>query len=167
MGLFSVVASFGASAPRPAVRSGAAGTAEPTIVLSPFEVREDEDQGYLATTAQSGTRLRSELRDIAAPISVVTKDFMQDIGARNLEDLLTYTLSTEVGGVSGNFSESVSGALASGAEMNYDGAFQKLSVERGGHRVELKADGYEPLAFDVLITPGETVTYKGEMKRIQ
>jgi len=50
---------------------------------------------------------------------------------------------------------------------SYDGAFQKLSVERGGHRVELKADGYEALAFDVLITPGETVTYKGEMKRIQ
>jgi PEGA domain len=50
---------------------------------------------------------------------------------------------------------------------SYDGAFQKLSVEKGGHKVELKAEGYEPLSFDVLITPGETVTYKGEMKRIQ
>ena len=54
-----------------------------------------------------------------------------------------------------------------GVVDSYDGAFQKLSVEKGGHRVELKADGYEPLSFDVLITPGETVTYKGEMKRIQ
>ena len=35
------------------------------------------------------------------------------------------------------------------------------------HKVELKADGYEPLQFDVLITPGETTTYKGEMKRIR
>ena len=49
----------------------------------------------------------------------------------------------------------------------YDGAFQKLGVEGGGHKVELKADGYEPLQFEVLITPGETVTYKGEMKRIK
>lgn len=98
-----------------------------TIVLSPFEVTEAADQGYLATSAQSGTRLRSELKDIAAAVSVVTKDFMQDIGARNLEDLLVYTLNTEVGGVSGNFSESVSGALASGAEMNYDGAFQNVA----------------------------------------
>jgi hypothetical protein len=50
---------------------------------------------------------------------------------------------------------------------SFDGAFQKLGIESGGHKVELKADGYQPLQFDVLITPGETVTYKGEMKRIQ
>ena len=50
---------------------------------------------------------------------------------------------------------------------SYDGAFQKLSLEGGGHKLELKADGYEPLQFEVLITPGETVIYKGEMKRIQ
>lgn len=112
--------------PAEAARAAAAEPAE-AIVLSPFEVREDEYQGYLATTVQSGTRLRSDLKDIAAPISVVTKDFMQDIGARNLEDLLTYTLGTEVGGVGGNFSESSNSALASGAEMNYDGAFANVS----------------------------------------
>jgi len=50
---------------------------------------------------------------------------------------------------------------------SFDGAFQKLGIESGGHRVELKADGYEPLQFDVLITAGETVTYKGEMKPIK
>ena len=54
-----------------------------------------------------------------------------------------------------------------GVVDSFDGAFQKLGLEGGGHRVELKADGYEPLEFEVLITPGETVTYKGEMKRIQ
>ena len=37
---------------------------------------------------------------------------------------------------------------------SFDGAFQKLGIESGGHRVELKADGYEPLQFDVLITAG-------------
>jgi hypothetical protein len=50
---------------------------------------------------------------------------------------------------------------------SFDGAFQRLNIDAGGHRVELKADGYEPLEFEVLITPGETVTYKGEMKRIR
>ncbi len=50
---------------------------------------------------------------------------------------------------------------------SFDGAFQKLGIESGGHRVELKADGFEPLQFDVLITAGETVTYKGEMKPIK
>jgi hypothetical protein len=50
---------------------------------------------------------------------------------------------------------------------SYDGAFQKLGIDGGGHKIELKADGYEPLEFEVLITPGETVIYKGEMKRIK
>ena len=51
---------------------------------------------------------------------------------------------------------------------DYDGAFQKLGIEGGGRQVELKADGYEPLfQFEVIITPGQTVTYKGEMKRIK
>ncbi len=50
---------------------------------------------------------------------------------------------------------------------SYDGAFQKLGLDAGGHKVELKAEGYEPLEFEVLITPGETVTYKGEMKPIK
>jgi PEGA domain-containing protein len=50
---------------------------------------------------------------------------------------------------------------------NFDGTFQKLNIDGGGHRVEIKADGYAPLQFEVLVTPGETVTYKGEMKRIQ
>jgi hypothetical protein len=50
---------------------------------------------------------------------------------------------------------------------SFDGAFQKLGLESGGHRVELKADGFEPAQFEVLITPGETVTYKGDLKRIR
>jgi hypothetical protein len=54
-----------------------------------------------------------------------------------------------------------------GVVDNFDGVFQKLALDSGGHRVELKADGFQALQFEVLITPGETVTYKGEMKRGQ
>jgi hypothetical protein len=50
---------------------------------------------------------------------------------------------------------------------SFDGAFQKLNLDSGGHKIDLKAEGYEPLQFDVLITPGETVTYKGEMKPVK
>ena len=53
-----------------------------------------------------------------------------------------------------------------GVVDSFDGLFQKLGLEAGGHRVEVRADGYEPLQFEVLITPGESVTYKGELKRI-
>jgi hypothetical protein len=49
----------------------------------------------------------------------------------------------------------------------FDGAFQKLEIESGAHRIEIRADGYEPVQFEVKIAPGETITYKGDLKRIQ
>jgi hypothetical protein len=50
---------------------------------------------------------------------------------------------------------------------SFDGAFQRLGIEEGPHKVEVRAEGYEPVQFDVMITPGETVTYKGELKPIR
>jgi hypothetical protein len=49
----------------------------------------------------------------------------------------------------------------------FDGAFQKLPLNGGRHKVEVKADGFETAEFDVLITPDQTVTFQGELKRIQ
>jgi hypothetical protein len=31
----------------------------------------------------------------------------------------------------------------------------------------VRAEGSEDVAFEVFITPGETVTYQGELKRVQ
>ncbi|HEV3484451.1 MAG TPA: PEGA domain-containing protein [Vicinamibacterales bacterium] len=50
---------------------------------------------------------------------------------------------------------------------SFDGVFQRLSIEAGAHKIEIRAPGYETLQFDVLVTPGDTVTYKGEMERIK
>lgn len=47
---------------------------------------------------------------------------------------------------------------------NFDGTFQRLSIEAGSHKVEIRAEGYETVTFDVMVTPGETVTYKGTLK---
>ena len=48
---------------------------------------------------------------------------------------------------------------------SFDGLFQRLTIDAGGHRVEVRADGYENINFDVLVTAGETVTYQGDLKR--
>ena len=48
---------------------------------------------------------------------------------------------------------------------SFDGVFQKLNVDAGPHKVELRADGYQTTEFDVVVTPGDTATYKGDMKR--
>ncbi|HEY8993700.1 MAG TPA: TonB-dependent receptor plug domain-containing protein, partial [Lacunisphaera sp.] len=76
---------------------------EDVITLSPFVVSAEEDDGYLATATLAGSRVRTEMKDIASSITVVTKQFMNDIGAVNNTSLLTYTTNTEVGGLYGNF----------------------------------------------------------------
>jgi len=75
-----------------------------TIVLSPFVVTAEEDVGYTANSTLAGTRVRTELKDVASAISVVTSQFLQDTGSKNQQDLLIYTTNTEVAGVRGNFS---------------------------------------------------------------
>ena len=57
----------------------------------------------------------------------------------------------------------VDGTFA-GVVDDFDGNFQKLRLEEGAHKIVLQADGFEPLAFDVLIVEGQTVTYKGAMR---
>ncbi|MCC5805424.1 MAG: TonB-dependent receptor [Opitutales bacterium] len=76
---------------------------EDVFELSPFEVRAGDTEGYFATHTLSGTRLRTELRDLGSAISVITAEFMEDTATTGNQDLLLYTLGTEVGGVSGNF----------------------------------------------------------------
>lgn len=75
-----------------------------TFELSPFEVTGEDSNGYAASSTLAGTRLRTDLRDIASSVSVVTSEFLKDTGATGNEDLLVYTTNTEVGGVYGNFS---------------------------------------------------------------
>ncbi len=85
------------TAPKPGVQ-------EETLVLSPFVVTADEDAGtYKATSTLAGARVRTELRDVASSISVITSEFLKNTGAKNNQDLLVYTANTEVGGIYGNY----------------------------------------------------------------
>jgi hypothetical protein len=52
-----------------------------------------------------------------------------------------------------------------GVVDSFDGTFQKLTVDAGPHHVELRAEGYNTTSFDVMVTPDDTITYKGDMKR--
>src|SRR5687767_10527067 len=65
--LFAASAAFGQSASPPSVSpaSPAAEEDEP-VSLSPFVVKAEADQGYVATNSLAGTRLKTPLKDIAA-----------------------------------------------------------------------------------------------------
>ncbi len=76
---------------------------EEAFELSPFSVAADDDNGYVATTTLAGTRLKSQLKDLAGAIQIVTTEFLEDTSVTGTEDLFLYTTSTEASGPDGNF----------------------------------------------------------------
>ncbi|MDP3069964.1 MAG: TonB-dependent receptor plug domain-containing protein [Opitutaceae bacterium] len=78
--------------------------AEKAIELSPFVVNSTKDTGYQATSTLAGTRLNTPVKDLGASISIYTKDFLNDIGATNANELLIYATGMEAAGPGGNFS---------------------------------------------------------------
>ena len=53
-----------------------------------------------------------------------------------------------------------------GRVEEFDGVLQKLHLSPGPHRIEIRDDRYEPLTFDVNIDSSHTVTYHGELKKL-
>ena len=93
---------------------------EDVYVLSPFNVSEEDNVGYLARSSLAGTRLNTPLRDIAATVSVITQEFLDDTGSTDLQELLVYTAGTEISGIGGNWSNPDSTNVVSGIqEQNY------------------------------------------------
>lgn len=84
--------------------AGLDGEREQVYELSPFSIDASEDSGYQATSTLAGTRIRTNLKDLGAAISVITSEFLEDTAATDAGTLLSYTTNTEVGGDQGNFS---------------------------------------------------------------
>lgn len=43
---------------------------------------------------------------------------------------------------------------------DFDGRFQHLDLEAGAHHIEMKTPNAPPIAFDVNVQPGQTITYR-------
>jgi hypothetical protein len=50
---------------------------------------------------------------------------------------------------------------------DFDGVFQHLDLENGQHRIEIRANGYQPIVLDMKIEPGRTVTYENQLRPSQ
>lgn len=79
---------------------------DPVVELSPFVVSQDQDTGYAAQSTLSGTRTRTELKDVPSAVSIFTKDFITDLGATGERDILLYSASAvaELGDQNANVS---------------------------------------------------------------
>ncbi|MEO8521814.1 MAG: carboxypeptidase-like regulatory domain-containing protein [Acidobacteriota bacterium] len=50
-----------------------------------------------------------------------------------------------------------------GTVNDFDGVFQHVNLEAGRHRIEIDAPGFQPVAFDVMVQPGRTMTLRADM----
>lgn len=70
-------------------------TKKETVVLSPFVVTSEGDVGYLAQSSLSGSRLKTNLGDMAVPTTAFTPEFIEDVATTNVDELSKFMLSTE------------------------------------------------------------------------
>ncbi|MEX0331885.1 MAG: TonB-dependent receptor plug domain-containing protein [Puniceicoccaceae bacterium] len=93
------------------------GTAEEEVFeLSPFVVDAGEDTGYYASQTLAGTRLKTNVQDVGSSIQILTEDFLDDVGADDVNDLFLYTTNTEAAGLNGNFTDYTTGETSLGDE---------------------------------------------------
>jgi len=87
------------------------------LVLSAFRVDTSRDRGYVATNSTTGTRLNLEIKAIPLPIEVITREFIDDIGAVDIKEALEYSagIIQDQVATSNNFLFSPSGTGAAGS----------------------------------------------------
>lgn len=59
------------------------GPKEEVVTLSPFSVQGSRDVGYVATESLAGGRLSTPLKDTGVALTVLTREFLDDIAANN------------------------------------------------------------------------------------
>jgi len=112
-----IVLSFGSST---TARSQATSTATtPTdprdvTVLSAFEVIEESGLGYRATKTLAGAGIATEIRDLPSSISVLNREFMDDVMVTDIEELSRFF-------VSGEFEPAPEASISSGSAVRMRG----------------------------------------------
>jgi len=51
-----------------------------------------------------------------------------------------------------------------GLVRDFDGSTQPLTLTAGNHRIDIEAQGFAPLSFDVGVQPGQVIPYRGDLQ---
>ncbi len=96
--LFAQQANTSPSTPTvaPAGGGGAEGSNQEVVKMSPFQVQASpNDVGYYAENTLAGTRLNTNIGDLASSITVVTKQQLIDTASVDINDVFMYEANTE------------------------------------------------------------------------
>ncbi len=79
------------------------------LVLTPFEVTSAKDTGSQASQTLAGTRLNTRIEDTGVAETIITPDFMRDLGLTSLDEVFKFVPNTgtddpQLGTTAGNSS---------------------------------------------------------------
>ena len=72
----------------------AAPVAESVVMMSPFSVATEKDEGFVAASSLAGGRLNLALKDTPLAYSVLTRDFIDAVGIIDQEQALTWSVGS-------------------------------------------------------------------------
>jgi len=117
----------------------APGPTGPVVELSPFVTIAGSETGYVATSSLAGSRVNTNLKDIAAQIDVLTPEFLADIAAINLNEAVAF--STNNGGPNEQNTGPNAGITSTRATGRARG-FDAISLSADFYATNLPSDFY-------------------------
>ncbi|MDP3072889.1 MAG: hypothetical protein Q8N18_21535 [Opitutaceae bacterium] len=76
--------------------SAASAATDETVQLTPFTVTSDKDVGYQAANTLAGSRMNTSLKDTPASLSIMTAEFIKDVGAMDLTEAIRFGNNVEM-----------------------------------------------------------------------
>jgi outer membrane receptor protein involved in Fe transport len=136
-------------------------TPESVVKLTPFEVNYSDDRGYQATSTMSGTRLNTNLEDLGASLSVVTKQQLLDTASTDINDVFRYELGTESARTFTSFSVD-RGVVADNVQNDPQGATRMRGLTSANTSIDgfasnLPFDSYNIDSVEISRGPNSTV----------
>src|SRR5690349_9487443 len=162
--LFSVRAACAALAAvvaaqaQPGTPAANAAANDDVVKLSEFQVSTSADKGYRAGNSVSATRIDTPIKDLPFAVSAFTQQFIADIGARDLFDVVQYAPSVTSSGREFNAGNSVYTIRGFDQVPQHDGFVGEAYIDTTSiERVEVVKGPSSVLYGQV--APGGTVNY--------
>ena len=149
-GLFAVIAGLFATAVAADAQPIASSPKEDPVMLTPFEVSTDRDVGFIGSSALSGSRMATDLKDTPVPYTVLTQEFLSALNLTNPDDALAWMPNTYVEMDQGN--GAIFGAGV-GKGLNNSG-YTSRGINSGGsmrnfYKFDYSTDNYNTERIDV------------------
>lgn len=159
LGLFALaVSAYAQIAPTPSLTTGPTAKETDAVVLSPFTVSAEQDNGYQAANTLAGSRLNTKLSETPASVSVFTEEFLKDLGATGLAQVLEYGVNANADFNAVSTAPSffyMDGGLLNDVRVNNRGLFASKTVDF--LETTLPTDTYNTGRFEVSSGPNSVL----------